>query len=120
MYMYLFVLGANIRSFTDSIHRAFACLRHCAVYCTAQVARAPVGLLRVTPRFTADPTLAVGLHLQFPTVPWHAYTNSHFAETWASYTLLFERVLAQWEASNFDQIRPAGALPAGGLTAAIL
>ena len=51
---------------------------------------------------------------------WYAYTNSHFAHYWVSYTLSFERVLAQWEGGNFDQIRPGGVLPAGGLTAAIL
>ena len=45
--------------------------------------------------------------------------NSYFALEWVSYTLSFEGVLAQWEAGNFDQIRPAGPLPLGGLMAAI-
>ena len=45
--------------------------------------------------------------------------GSLFARQWVSYTLSFERVRAQWEAGNFDQIRPAGALPYGGLLAAI-
>ena len=35
------------------------------------------------------------------------------------YTLSFEGVLAQWEAGNFDQIRPAEVQPFGGLLAAI-
>ena len=50
---------------------------------------------------------------------WHVLGGSLFARQWVSYTLSFERVLAQWEAGNFDQIRPAGALPYGGLLAAI-
>ena len=62
----------------------------------------------------------VGLHLlQFPAVSWVMFTNSHFAQNWVSYTLSFERVLAQWEAGNFDQIRPGAALPAGGMVAAM-
>ena len=43
--------------------------------------------------------------------------NSWFAQCWVGYTLRFEGVLAQWEAGNFDQIRPSGALPRGGLAA---
>ena len=35
--------------------------------------------------------------------------NSLFALMWGAYTQSFERVLAQWEAGNFDQIRPADA-----------
>ena len=46
-------------------------------------------------------------------------SGSHFAQQWVSYTLSFEGVLAQWEAGNFDQIRPGGALPFGGLSAAM-
>ena len=39
---------------------------------------------------------------------------------WGGYTLSFERVLAQWEAGNFDQIRPAEAQAYGGLYVAIM
>ena len=46
-------------------------------------------------------------------------SGSFFAQCWVSHTLSFEGVLAQWEAGNFDQIRPAGALPSGGLGAVI-
>ena len=59
------------------------------------------------------------MHLQFPAVPWHLLGNSFFAQMWVSYTLSFEGVLAQWEAGNFDQIRPANALPLSGLWAVI-
>ena len=59
------------------------------------------------------------LHLQFPAVSWHVLSNSFFAQMWVSYTLSFEGVLAQWEAGNFDQTRPANAMPLGGLVAAI-
>ena len=60
------------------------------------------------------------LHLQFPAMPWIALSNSFFAQMWvSSYTLSFEGVLAQWEAGNFDQTRPANALSWGGLYAAI-
>ena len=47
---------------------------------------------------------------------WVLYTNSFFAQCWVTYTLSFERVLAQWEAGNFDQIRPGAAPPFGGLS----
>ena len=57
------------------------------------------------------------LHLPFPAVPWFVLRNSWFAQQWVSYTLSFEGVLAQWEAGNFDQTLPAGALPMGGLKA---
>ena len=50
---------------------------------------------------------------------WPLLGNSFFAQYWVSYTLSFEGVLAQWEAGNFDQTRPAVALPLGGLRAAI-
>ena len=53
--------------------------------------------------------------MQFPAMPWSALGNSIFALQWVSYTLSFEGVLAQWETGNFDQIRPAGALPSQGL-----
>ena len=46
-------------------------------------------------------------------------SGSFFAQCWVSHTLSFEGVLAQWEAGNFDQIRPAGALPSSGLGAVI-
>ena len=39
-------------------------------------------------------------------MPWGVLGNSYFALEWVSYTLSFEGVLAQWEAGNFDQIRP--------------
>ena len=65
--------------------------------------------------------LVVGCtHLQFPEIPWNAVENSHFSVMWGGYTLSFERVLAQWEAGNFDQIRPSdSAQPLAGLTQAI-
>ena len=50
---------------------------------------------------------------------WAVYPNSFFSRQWVSNTLSFEGVLAQWEAGNFDQIRPADVLPGGGLRAAI-
>ena len=50
---------------------------------------------------------------------WSVVSGSFFAQQWVSYTLSFERVLAQWEAGTFDQIRPADVLPRGGLQAAI-
>ena len=63
--------------------------------------------------------MAVGCTwLEFPAVSWHVLQNSWFAQQWVSYTLSFEGVLAQWETGNFDQIRPAGALPLGGLMSA--
>ena len=52
-------------------------------------------------------------------MPWYVLSNSFFAQLWVSYTLSFEGVLAQWEAGNFDQIRPALALPWGGLRPAV-
>ena len=42
---------------------------------------------------------------------WFVLAKSFFAQMWVTYTLAFEGVLAQWEAGNFDQIRPAGAVP---------
>ena len=50
---------------------------------------------------------------------WVLYTNSFFAQCWVTYTLSFERVLAQWEAGNFDQIRPGAAPPFGGQSTVI-
>ena len=50
-------------------------------------------------------------------MPWYLFGGSLFAQQWVSYTLSFEGVLAQWEAGNFDQIRPAAILPLGGLLA---
>ena len=55
--------------------------------------------------------------MQLPAVPWYLFGGSLFAQQWVSYTLSFEGVLAQWEAGNFDQIRPAAILPLGGLLA---
>ena len=55
-------------------------------------------------------------------MPWFMLGNSFFAKSWVGYTLSYERMLAQWEAGNFDQIRPGGALPLaalGGLHAAM-
>ena len=52
-------------------------------------------------------------------MPWSVLPNSAFAQMWVAYTLSFEGVLAQWEAGNFDQIRPANALPLSGLWAVI-
>ena len=51
---------------------------------------------------------------------WHLNETSWFSQLWGAYTLSFEGVLAQWEAGNFDQIRPAEVQPFGGLLAAIL
>ena len=44
---------------------------------------------------------------------WHIFPNSLFSQLWGAYTLeSFERVLAhEWEAGNFDQIRPSEAQP---------
>ena len=50
---------------------------------------------------------------------WYFIGNSFFQYQWVGYTLSLEGVLAQWEAGNFDQIRPANALPWGGLMSAI-
>ena len=53
-------------------------------------------------------------------MPFHACENSIFAHLWVGYTLSFERVLAQWEAGNFDKIRPASAMPLGGIMAVVV
>ena len=50
-------------------------------------------------------------YLQFPEVMWFAFENLLFAQMSGGYTLSFERVLAQWEAGNFDQIRPSDRSP---------
>ena len=50
---------------------------------------------------------------------WHLNETSWFSQLWGAYTLSFEGVLAQWEAGNFDQVRPGTAQPFGGLLAAI-
>ena len=55
------------------------------------------------------------LEKTFPEISWRSFTNSVFVQHWYTYTLSFERILAEWSDENFEFIRPSMAQPLGGL-----
>lgn len=52
---------------------------------------------------------------RFAETDWEKLPASFFAEDWVGCVRLYEVMLAAWEDGNFSQIRPAYALPFGGL-----
>jgi hypothetical protein len=55
------------------------------------------------------------LEKTYPEMSWRSYTNSVFVQSWFTYTLSFERILAEWSDGNFESIRPSMAQPIGAL-----
>ena len=49
-----------------------------------------------------DRVIMLAMVPQFPGISWVLAGNSVFGYLWVAYTLSFERVLAQWEAGNFE------------------
>ena len=55
------------------------------------------------------------LETTFPEMSWRSYTNFIFVQHWFTYTLSFERILAEWSEANFKSIRPGAVLPLGAM-----
>ena len=55
------------------------------------------------------------LEKTYPEMSWRAVTNSAFLQHWYTYTLSFERILAEWSDGNFESIRPSMAQPLGAM-----
>ena len=55
------------------------------------------------------------LEKTYPEMSWRSFTNSAFVQHWYTYTLSFERILAEWSDGNFVSIRPSLAQPFGAM-----
>ena len=55
------------------------------------------------------------LEKTYPEMSWRSFTNSVFVQHWFTYTLSFERILAEWSDGNFESIRPGMAQPIGAM-----
>ena len=55
------------------------------------------------------------LEKTYPEMSWRSATNSTFVQHWFTYTLSFERILAEWSEGNFKSIRPGMAQPLGAM-----
>ena len=55
------------------------------------------------------------LEKTYPEMSWRSYSNSVFVQHWYTYTLSFDRILAEWSDGNFESIRPSMAQPIGAM-----